>query len=916
VNETAQTKSSVGEAFVKPGEGTAAGKWEVYLHGPSGDEYASGAFDSREEAQAEADRMNNVKIAQQKYLYPEKEFQYEAPPHQEPVLEAVMDGDVDTGKKELTDLGDEVRKALEEEIEYLANVDAAMAWSTPGDDMEGYGKDVEEVWIEAEFGDALAINGDPVIKGEQEPKMPKGFELSDQGGRIPTTEQEIPLETLVGSVAQRLGVSEDAVQEVADWVGYKQYVYASVSGDSDIYVKRKGKEPSEDVSKVTAARQFIHEITQADVGQSHLKAPDGRVIPTSSFMGKILPKDVGKHIYLVDGTLQVENDEQLAARQSQAKTAQAEDTDLLRDVDVGGFRLQMWDTGRQDSYGKTRIRYKFSAPDGKVLFEGDDFRSSPMHGIDSDEAVRALLGFLTLRPGDTDEEYFKDYTKEQMDFAEQHGENLSMYSMDPADMGGDFEAEPLPDWTGPKKDPEDVGKKTAKRTAQRMTQPGSYSWANSEGVPGEGNMEIGEVPIPKGSKVVRKLSGDVYEVALPDGKKVYAPAKRTAQTAYKGITDLKKGLGLEPGKELPSYVWPGGYPVYYITADGGALCPKCANENAEQEDDPNDPQWFLIAQEANWEDENLFCDACSAHIESAYGDDEEAPPTEDVGKKTAQKDENFCKVCGGSGMKHPPNPEPCVRCGGTGREPVKKAALVEENEDVWGSEEGSPECPACGGPGVALGSLGNRAHFRCRNCGMDFSHEDAKGSEPWREMQVEKSERGFMASYKGKTISASADDMGAFWTIQENGATIQAGQATSVPEAKKAVRAILGIKEVACKMVKRKKKVKSKAIEVPADGKVREVHLEASGTAPLPLETFTLDEKGGLKKEFAVGARVAMKDGRFGTVKAVAPEGQKFVKGEAEAQVLIEVDGEKDLTPAPSHDVLVSADSVSNPSPA
>jgi hypothetical protein len=33
-----------------------------------------------------------------------------------------------------------------------------------------------------------------------------------------------------------------------------------------------------------------------------------------------------------------------------------------------------------------------------------------------------------------------------------------------------------------------------------------------------------------------------------------------------------------------------------------------------------------------------------------------------------------------------------------------------------------PACPACGGPGVPLGALGRRAHFRCRNCGIDFSH--------------------------------------------------------------------------------------------------------------------------------------------------------------------------------------------------
>jgi hypothetical protein len=707
----------IGEAFVKAGQGTAVGQWEVYIRGASGDEYASGPFDSREEAQAEADRKNNVKTAQQKYLYPEKEFQYEAPPPPDSAKALFYE---EEGEKEYTDLGDDVRRAIEDEAQELADASAAQAWST-ANDIEYYQEQdpsIEDVWVEAEFGNYLAVNGDLVLPKEPERKMPEGFVLSDFGGRIPVVEEEVQMDFVIESVAGDFGVPVEAVKEVADYEGYKELHYVSCSGDSDIYVKHKAKETSEDISKKTA---------------------------------------------------QVEDDE-----------------NLLRDVDVGGFRLQMWDTGRQDSYGKSRIRYKFSSSDGKVLFEGDDFRSSPMHGIDSDEAVRALLGFLTLKPGDTDAEYFKDYTKEQMDFAQTHGENLSMYSMDPADMGdSDFEAEPLPDWKGPKKDPEDVGKKTAQ-------------------------------------------------------KEEFCPHDQRA--------------------------W-----VQKFCKDSGA--------------------------------EESFCPLCKRFVEDDWSFIDMRSPSEDVAKTTA--------------------------------------ALVEENEDVWGAEEGSPECPGCGGPGVVLGTLGNRAHFRCRNCGMDFSHEDAKGSESWREMQVEsekrslsagvdsgilsrngrtvkrdeKSERGFLASYKGKTISASADDMGAFWTIQENGATIQAGQAASVPEAKKAVRAILGIKEVACKMVKRKKKVKSKAIEVPADGKTREFHLEGSGE-PLPLETFTLDEKGGLKKEFAVGARVAMKDGRFGTVKAVAPEGQKFVKGEAEAQVLVEVDGEKDLTPAPSHDVLVSADSVTNPSPA
>ena len=31
-----------------------------------------------------------------------------------------------------------------------------------------------------------------------------------------------------------------------------------------------------------------------------------------------------------------------------------------------------------------------------------------------------------------------------------------------------------------------------------------------------------------------------------------------------------------------------------------------------------------------------------------------------------------------------------------------------------------PVCPACGGEGTHLGTLGSRSWFRCRQCGLDF----------------------------------------------------------------------------------------------------------------------------------------------------------------------------------------------------
>lgn len=88
------------------------------------------------------------------------------------------------------------------------------------------------------------------------------------------------------------------------------------------------------------------------------------------------------------------------------------------------FTLTMFDVGRRTD-GKNGIGYVLRHR-GKVLFIGDDFGCSPMHAIDSDAAVRDLMGFLTLRPGDTDDEYFHDYAQAQLDYCSEHAEALSM----------------------------------------------------------------------------------------------------------------------------------------------------------------------------------------------------------------------------------------------------------------------------------------------------------------------------------------------------------------------------------------------------------------------------------------------------------------------------------------------------------
>lgn len=88
------------------------------------------------------------------------------------------------------------------------------------------------------------------------------------------------------------------------------------------------------------------------------------------------------------------------------------------------FSLTTYDTGRLDNRGCTLIGYSFRQ-DGKVLFKGEDY-STGMGSCDDDNAsIAGLMGFLTLRPGDTDPEYFEKYTDAQIAFCENHAETLS-----------------------------------------------------------------------------------------------------------------------------------------------------------------------------------------------------------------------------------------------------------------------------------------------------------------------------------------------------------------------------------------------------------------------------------------------------------------------------------------------------------
>ncbi|MHA2067710.1 MAG: hypothetical protein ACXABY_25390 [Candidatus Thorarchaeota archaeon] len=75
--------------------------------------------------------------------------------------------------------------------------------------------------------------------------------------------------------------------------------------------------------------------------------------------------------------------------------------------------VEMWHAGWKN--GRNHLGYRLVDKED-IVFEGEDFRPSPLYAEGSEDVVMALLSFLTLQPGDTDDEYFQEYTQEQLDW--------------------------------------------------------------------------------------------------------------------------------------------------------------------------------------------------------------------------------------------------------------------------------------------------------------------------------------------------------------------------------------------------------------------------------------------------------------------------------------------------------------------
>ena len=93
-----------------------------------------------------------------------------------------------------------------------------------------------------------------------------------------------------------------------------------------------------------------------------------------------------------------------------------EDSTVLS-FDAERFRVEL--------HHSKKLEYKFFDR-GILIFSGDDFRPSPCHADDSIETFLSLLSFLSLQKGDTDDEYFDEYTPAQLEWRDESAEDLAL----------------------------------------------------------------------------------------------------------------------------------------------------------------------------------------------------------------------------------------------------------------------------------------------------------------------------------------------------------------------------------------------------------------------------------------------------------------------------------------------------------
>lgn len=99
----------------------------------------------------------------------------------------------------------------------------------------------------------------------------------------------------------------------------------------------------------------------------------------------------------------------------------------IRTRTAGGIvTVSIYDAGPVEA-GRHQIGYVCER-DHTEIFRGADIGIPAGRAVDSDYVVAAVTDFLSLQSGDTDPEFFDDYSEAQRDFAAACGEELALYA--------------------------------------------------------------------------------------------------------------------------------------------------------------------------------------------------------------------------------------------------------------------------------------------------------------------------------------------------------------------------------------------------------------------------------------------------------------------------------------------------------
>jgi hypothetical protein len=94
------------------------------------------------------------------------------------------------------------------------------------------------------------------------------------------------------------------------------------------------------------------------------------------------------------------------------------------------FTLRIEDICANNADNQAQVCYNLYDKHGKVIFNGADIFLGCGHEVLKVATFKTVMGFLTLRLGDTDKDYFDEYTPAQIEFRDTHAEYLSLLALD------------------------------------------------------------------------------------------------------------------------------------------------------------------------------------------------------------------------------------------------------------------------------------------------------------------------------------------------------------------------------------------------------------------------------------------------------------------------------------------------------